>query len=87
MLAQKLPVGFETRLQDLCLIRDVTLHLGHQRIADVRVECSGISVTGSGARHRDARAGAGVQPQCIGRAGKFQINQMEAIRNHKPDRP
>jgi biotin carboxyl carrier protein len=63
-----------------------SLHFQQQCVADILIERGRVGVACGGAHHRDAAAGAFMQAERVGRTGKLEIDQMETIRNHEPDR-
>ena len=65
--------------------RNLAFHFRHQRIADIGIERRRIGMARRRARHRDTAAGAFMQAECVGRAGKFEIDQMKTVRDDEAD--
>src|SRR5882757_10762639 len=86
VFAQKAAVGLDTGPQQFGACRTFTFHLRQQGIADILIERRRVGVARGRAHHGDATAGAFMQTECVGCAGKLEIDQMKAIRNHEPDR-
>ena len=84
--AQKAAVGLDTGPQQFGACRTFTFHLRQQCVADILIERRRVGVARGRARHGDATAGAFMQTECVGRTGKLEIDEMETIRNHEPDR-
>src|SRR5882762_6555621 len=86
VFAQKAAVGLDTGPQQFGACRTFTFHLRQQCVADILIERRRVGVARGRARHGDATAGAFMQTECVGRTGKLEIDEMETIRNHEPDR-
>src|SRR5581483_7425839 len=86
LLAQQTAIVLDARPQQLAPIGHLALHLRDQRVANGRLERRGIGMAGRSGRNRDAAAGRLMQAERVRGAGIFEIDEMEAVRDHEADR-
>src|SRR6202171_5784041 len=85
VFAQEAAVGLDPGPQQFGAFRNFTFHFRQQGVADIGIERGRIGMACGGARHGDTAAGAFMQAERVGGAGKLEIDKVETIRNDEPD--